>query len=260
MNLLPKPSLWVRLKAWCHLWTSPKHCYIQSSRWVPWLWAIALISFAVGTFGGLWIAPPDYQQGDYFRIIYVHVPTAIIAQSAYVMMALSVIVGLVWRLKLAYPVANALAVVGFVYTGLALVTGSIWGKPTWGTWWEWDGRMTSMLVLWFLYLGLVVVYRSFPRPELGYRVASVLTLVGVINLPIIKFSVDWWYSLHQPATFTLTEKPAMPFEMWWPLLVMLIGFYAFLGAVVLTRVQAVILNQSKDKAWPRQVLKLPKST
>ena len=199
-------------------------------------------------------APKDYQQGDSFRIIYLHVPSAILAQSCYMMMAVSAIVSLVWKMKLADIFISSAASVGAWFTFLALFTGAVWGKPTWGTWWVWDARLTAMLVLLFLYFGVISLQTAIEDKLLAAKATSILVLVGVVNIPIIKYSVEWWNTLHQPATFTLTEKPAMVVEMWLPLLIMVIGVYCFFTAVVLMRMRNEILLREKKTKWVNSLI------
>jgi len=234
---------------WLHGFTSPRTFYAVAGRCQPWLWALAILLLGAGTVWALLFAPADYQQGDSFRILYVHVPAAILAQSCFVLMAVAGAIFLVWRIKLADMVATVIAPFGAAMTGVALFSGSVWGVPTWGTWWVWDARLTSMLIQLFLYLGVIALRGAFASRDGGARAASLLTLVGVVNIPIIKYSVDWWNTLHQPATFTLTERPAMPAEMWLPLAVMVLGFYAYFVALTLTRTRSEILRREGRKRW-----------
>jgi heme exporter protein C len=238
---------------WFHKLGSPKWFYDISGRWLPWFGMLAALSLSCGIVWGLVFAPADYQQGNSFRIIYIHVPSAILAQSAYVMMAVAGAVGLIWKMKLADMVAKCIAPIGASMTFLALVTGSIWGKPTWGTWWVWDARLTSMLILLFLYFGVMALQSAISDRGQAAKASAVLALVGVVNIPIIKYSVEWWNTLHQPATFTLTEKPAMPVEMWLPLLIMVIGFYCFFTWALLLRTRIEILEREWRTAWVREL-------
>jgi heme exporter protein C len=232
-----------------HRLGSPRWFYETTASWLPWFAVLGGLLVGTGTVWGLAFAPPDYLQGNSFRIIYVHVPSAILAQSCYLLMAVCGVVLLVWRMKLADMVLAAAAPVGASFTFLALATGSIWGRPTWGTWWEWDARVTSMLILLFLYFGLIGLRRAIERPESAGRACAILAIVGVINIPIIKYSVDWWLTLHQPSTFTLTEKPAMPASMWVPLLLNVIGFYLLFGLMVLQRARVEILERERRTQW-----------
>lgn len=233
---------------------SPKGFYALSGPWLPWLWGGAVALLSVGTVWGLAFAPADYQQGDSFRIIYVHVPAAILAQSCFALLALCAAIFLVWRIKLADMVAAVAAPFGAAMTFAALFSGSVWGIPTWGTWWVWDARLTSMLILLFLYLGIIALRGAFASRDGGARAASILALVGVVNLPIIKYSVDWWNTLHQPATFSLTRAPAMPAEMWLPLLVMMLGFYLCFTATVIARTRSEILRRESRARWVRELV------
>ncbi|MFK4133662.1 heme ABC transporter permease [Pseudomonas luteola] len=237
-----------------HKLGSPKWFYEISSRWLPILaWAAACFVI-VGTVWGLVFAPQDYQQGNSFRIIYIHVPAAFLAQSGYLLLAIAGVVSLVWKMKLADVALKCAAPIGAWMTFVALVTGSIWGKPTWGAWWVWDARLTSMLILLFLYFGIIALGQAISNRESSAKACAVLAIVGVINLPIIKYSVEWWNTLHQPATFTLTEKPAMPIEMWLPLLIMVVGFYCFFGTVVLMRMRLEILRRESRTSWAKAVV------
>jgi heme exporter protein C len=244
---MPLKTLWHRMG-------SPKWLYQMSAPWVWVLGVFAGILLVTGTIWGLAFAPEDYQQGNSFRIIYIHVPTAIVSQSTYLLLGSAGLVLLVWRMKVADMVLATAVPFGMSMTALALFTGAVWGKPTWGTWWVWDARTTSMLVMLFLYFGLYALRQAIPRQETAGRACAVLALVGVINIPIIKYSVDWWLTLHQPATFKLTEAPAMPPEMWLPLAVNVIGIYALMGAVVLAGLRLEILRRERDTAWVRELV------
>ncbi|MBZ5487219.1 heme ABC transporter permease [Halomonas aquamarina] len=232
-----------------HKWGSPKWFYAMSARLQPWCWAAALMLIALGTVWGLGFAPADYQQGNSFRIIYVHVPAAFLAQSVFVSMAAASLVFMVWKIKVADMAATVMAPFGAVMTFVALFSGAVWGVPTWGTWWMWDARLTSMLILLFLYLGVIALRGAFASRDGGSKAASVLAMVGVINIPIIKYSVDWWFTLHQPSTFSVTSRPAMPVEMWLPLLIMVLGFYCFFIALTLMRTRSEILRREINKRW-----------
>ena len=202
-----------------------------------------------GIVWGLAYAPKDYLQGNSYRIIFIHVPTAFLAQSVYVMMAVAAVVTLVWRMKLADVFVKSVAPVGLVLTFLSLFTGAVWGKPTWGTWWVWDARLTSMLILLFLYGGVIALDRAINDEKSAARAVSVLVLVGVVNIPIIQYSVEWWNTLHQPSTFKLTEKPSMPAEMWVPLLLSVLGLYLLFGWLACLRMQTEILLREQRTRW-----------
>ncbi len=199
---------------------------------LPFLFTATLILFGAGLYYALFNSPPDYQQGNTVRIMYVHVPASYMATGAYLFLAIASAVFLIWKHPLAVMAAKAAAPIGLVFTGLALFTGSIWGKPMWGTWWVWDGRLTSVLVLFFLYLGYIAFWQVMEDRTKAARAASLLALVGVINLPIIKFSVDWWSTLHQPASIFKLDGPTVDGSMLTPLFIMM-GAYTFFFATVL---------------------------
>ncbi len=196
---------------------------------------------------GLWLAlvvsPPDYQQQETVRIMYVHVPAAWMALFIYTSMAIAAITGFVWKHIVAELYARAAAPVGAAFTLICLVTGALWGQPMWGTWWAWDARMTSVLVLFFLYIGYIVLVDAFDDPQRGINAGAILLIVGLVNIPIIKFSVDWWNTLHQPASLTRLDAPAIDASMLKPLLVMAFAFKMFFIAVVLLRLESEILRR-----------------
>jgi heme exporter protein C len=224
----------------------------MTSGWIPWLLGLSVILLVAGATWALVFVPEDYQQGNSVRIMYIHVPAAILAQSGYMMMAGAAAVYLIWRIKLADAAMQAIAPLGASITFLALVTGAIWGKPTWGTWWVWDARLTSTLVLFFLYVGIIALRSALEKQANAGRACAILALVGVVNLPIIKYSVEWWYTLHQPASFSLTEKPAMPAEMWMPLLFMVVAYYCFFFTAWLMRLRNEILIRERATEWVKQ--------
>ncbi len=234
---------------WFHKLGSPKWFYEISSLWLRGLSVAAILLILVGTAWGLAFAPPDYQQGNSFRIIYIHVPAAFLAQSCYLMMAVAGLVGLVWKMKLADVALQQAAPIGAWMTFIALLTGAVWGKPTWGAWWVWDARLTSMLILLFLYFGVIALGQAITNRDSAAKACAVLALVGAVNIPIIKYSVDWWNTLHQPATFTVTGKASMAPEMWLPLLLMVLGFYCFFGAVLLLRMRLEVLRREARTSW-----------
>jgi heme exporter protein C len=198
---------------------------------------------ALGLIWGLFLAPADWQQGDAVRIMYVHVPSAWLASAGYLGLAVCSVLSLVWRHPLADLAAVEIGPVGAGFTALCLLTGSIWGKPMWGAWWVWDARLTSVLVLFFLYLGHIALVRAFDNLERGYRSGAILALIGVVNLPIIKFSVDWWNTLHQPDTITLTGAPTMYVGMLLPLLFSALGFGLVFAAIVVARTRAAVMER-----------------
>lgn len=241
-------------KTWFYRMGSPKWFYEITGRWLPWFATAAVLLLSVGVVWALAFAPQDYQQGNSFRIIYIHVPAAILAQSIFFMMAITGGIGLIWKMKVADMVAKSCAPIGATMTFIALFTGAVWGKPTWGAWWVWDARLTSMLILLFLYFGVIALQSAFDSKQSAARASAILSLVGMVNIPIIKYSVEWWNTLHQPATFKLTEKPAMPMEMWLPLLIMVIGFYCFFATVLMMRTRNEILEREKRTQWVQGLL------
>ena len=237
-----------------HKLGSPKWFYGIASRLIPWLMASSLLLLAVGVTWGLLFAPPERWQGNSYRIIFIHVPSAFIAESCYIMMAVAGVVTLVWRMKLADVFVKAAAPIGAALCFLSLFTGAVWGKPTWGTWWVWDARLTSMLILLFLYFGVIALRAAIDDAQTAARAVAVLSLVGVVNIPIIKYSVEWWNTLHQKASFTITSKPAMPPEMYLPLLIMVLAFYLFFAWVICVRMQAEILDRERRTRWVRDIV------
>jgi heme exporter protein C len=240
---------------WFYRLASPPYVYRTAAALTPWLMTVAVIALVCGLIGGLGLAPPDYQQGDAFRIIYVHAPSAYMSLFCYSAMALAGAIGLIWRIKMSYALAAATAPVGTSFTLLALVTGSLWGRPMWGTYWAWDPRLTSELILLFLYAGVMSLRPAFEDPARGDRAAALLSIVGVVNVPIIHFSVQWWNSLHQGATIAKIGKSEIAWSMLWPLLTMLLGFMCFYGAVVCMRLRGEVLNRERQSAWVREAIK-----
>ena len=236
---------------WFHRWGSSPYVFRVGRRWQIGLGSIGATLLLIGWFWGLAIAPVDYQQGNSYRIIFLHVPVAFLAQSLYMGLAVAGVVLLVWKMKIADVAIQAGLPVGAVITFLALVTGAIWGKPTWGTYWVWDARLTSMLILLFLYLGAMALRPALPADVAGKAVA-LLVVVGVINIPIIKYSVEWWNTLHQGETLKLTERPAMPASMWMPLVVSILAFYCLAGYWVLKRLRTLLLVRESKASWARE--------
>jgi len=240
---------------WFYRLASPPYVYRVASAFTPWLLLGAGVAIAYGLIDGLAFAPRDYQQGDAFRIVYVHAPAAWLSLFAYTTMAIAGAIGLIWRIKMAHALSAAAAPIGASFTILALVTGSLWGKPMWGTYWAWDPRLTSELILLFLYFGVMSLRAAFEDPARGDRAAALLAIVGVVNVPIIHFSVQWWNSLHQGATVAKFGKPAMDASMLWPLLAMLLGFMLFFGAVLCMRLRGEVLNRERQASWVREAIK-----
>ncbi|MDR3416797.1 MAG: heme ABC transporter permease CcmC [Nevskia sp.] len=242
---------------WFHQLASPPTFYRFAEVLAPWLFGTSVMLLAVGLYGGLYVAPPDYQQGDAFRIIYVHVPAAALSLSVYTIMAVAGAIALIWRMKLAEVAVVAAAPVGASFTALALVTGMLWGKPMWGAYWVWDARLTSELVLLFLYVGVIGLNQSYADPRAGARACAWLALVGVVNVPIVHYSVTWWNSLHQGSTILSAEgmrNPKISGDMLWPLLLCLAGFYLFFGGVLLRRMQNEVLWRERNARWAQQAV------
>ncbi|HLI12192.1 MAG TPA: heme ABC transporter permease [Alphaproteobacteria bacterium] len=223
-----------------HRFANPNRFLKLAASLLPWCATGAGLLLAAGLYLALFASPPDYQQGEAVRIMYVHVPAAWMALLVYTVMAVASGMALVWRHPLADIIAQAASPIGATFTFLALATGSLWGKPMWGAWWVWDARLTSVLVLFFLYLGHIALSRAFDDPTRGAKAASVLALVGFVNIPIIHFSVVWWNTLHQPASVFRLGGPTIAPAMLWPLLVMALGFAFFFATVLLLRIRSEI--------------------
>ena len=239
---------------WLHKLASPPHFYRMAGRLMPWFAWPATLLIVAGLYGGLVLAPPDYQQGDAFRIIYVHAPSAWMSLMVYVTMAVSAAIGLVWRMKLAHAVAASCAPIGASFTFAALATGALWGQPMWGTWWVWDARLTSELILLFLYLGYIALRSAIDDPQRADRASAVLAIVGVINVPVIHYSVVWWNTLHQAPSVTKMAAPSISPAMLVPLLMMILGFTLCFVAMLLVRVRGEVLRRERNAEWIREVL------
>jgi heme exporter protein C len=226
-----------------HALANPKRFMDVAVRFEPWLWLAAAALIGTAIFVALFVVPPDYKQGETVRIMYVHVPSAWMSLFVYVFVAVASAVGLIFKHPLADVAAKAAAPVGAAFTFLTLVTGSLWGRPMWGTWWEWDARLTSVLVLFFLYLGYMALWRAIEDPTRAAKAAAVLAIVGIVNVPIIHFSVEWWRTLHQPASVFRLDGPTIHITMLWPLLVAAIGFMVLFAAVLLVRMRTEILER-----------------
>jgi heme exporter protein C len=244
-----------KLTYWFHKLGSPPSFYRFASVLRPWCIGLALVIGAIGLYGGLVMAPADYQQGDAYRIIFIHVPSAWMSLFIYGVMAVAAFVAVVWRMKMAEVVAMESAPIGAAFTFITLVTGSIWGKPMWGTWWTWDARLTSELVLLFIYLGIIGLYRAFEDRRQGARAASFLTLVGVVNLPIVHYSVVWWNTLHQGTTVSIFGKSHITEAMLWPLLTVMVATKLYYAASLFGRAKVDLLSLESGKAWVRDLLK-----
>ena len=224
-----------------HRFANPAQFLRLAAVLLPWTAIASVLLIGAGLYFGLFASPADYQQGETVRIMYVHVPSAWLAMACYSTMAIASAVGLIWKHPLADLTAKASAPVGAAFTILCLVTGSLWGRPMWGTWWAWDARLTSMAILLFLYLGYMALVNAFDDPNRGAKAAAILALAGTVNLPIIKFSVDWWNTLHQPASVTKLGMPSIDPSMLLPLLLMGVGFTALFMTLLLLRVRTEIV-------------------
>lgn len=211
----------------------------------PIAWAVAAMAFPLGLYLALIGSPPDYQQGETVRIMYVHVPAAWMAMAVYGFVATASAVALIWRHPLADLAALSASPLGAGFTLIALVTGSFWGRPMWGAWWAWDGRITSVLILFFFYLGHIALASAFDDRQRGQRAAAILALVGAVNLPIVKFSVDWWNTLHQPASLLRLDGPTIDPSMLWPLFVMALAYLAYFVALLLTGMESELLDAKR---------------
>lgn len=236
-----------------HRMASPPHFYRLADVMLPWLSAIFVLLVAGGLYGGLWLAPSDYQQGDSYRIIYIHVPAAWMSLFVYVVMAVAGAVGLVWRIKLANIVAISSAPIGASFTFITLVTGSLWGKPMWGTWWVWDARLTSELILLFLYLGVISLYGAIDDKRIASKAVAILALVGVVNIPIIHYSVDWWNTLHQGATIAKLGQPSIHPQMLLPLLLMATAFKFYYAIALLQAAKLQLLQSNSHSQWVQDI-------
>ncbi|MCU0758343.1 MAG: heme ABC transporter permease [Steroidobacteraceae bacterium] len=237
---------------WFHRLASPPHVYRIAGTLTPWFaWPAGLLIVAA-LYGGLVLAPPDYQQGDGFRIIYVHAPSAWLSLMIYSTMATAAAIGLIWRMKVAHAAAASCAAVGAWFTVVSLVTGMLWGKPMWGTYWVWDPRLTAQLILLFLYLGYMGLRAGIEDTARADKASAVLAIVGIVNVPIIRFSVEWWNSIHQAPSVMKMDRPSMPADMLVPLLMMLVGFTLYFVAVLLVRLRAEILRRERASSWVRE--------
>lgn len=236
-----------------HKLASPRHFYRISGQLIPWMGAVTLLCLLAGLYLGLWVAPPDYQQGQSYRIMFVHVPAAWMSMFVYVFMAVLSGIHLIWNMKLADVMVRSSATLGATFTALALATGSLWGKPMWGAWWVWDARLTSELILLFLYLGYMALVSAIEDHRTAARAGGILVLVGVVNIPIIHYSVEWWNTLHQGPTVTKFDKPSIHPSMLWPLLLMAVAFQLYYFTVVLMNARLELLEREKRAQWVREL-------
>ncbi len=251
----PASNVAASCRAWFYRMASPPYFYQFAARGSKWLGWTALCLFAAGIYGGLVIAPPDYQMGDSYRILYIHAPAAWMSLFVYAFMATAAGIGLIWHLKLADAVARACAPLGAVFTLCALITGALWGKPTWGAYWVWDARLTSELVLLFMYLGYIALGNAIEDRRTACRAAAVLALIGLVNLPIIHYSVEWWNTLHQGASVAKLGRPSMDNQMLIPLLIMFAAFKAYFFAAMLSRVRCELLERERRSQWVAEVVR-----
>jgi heme exporter protein C len=233
-------------------YASPANFYRLAGRMIPWFAVSAAILFIVGLYLGLFVAPADFQQGDVYRVIFIHVPAAWMGMFLYILMSFYAAVGWAFNARVSSMMASSLSITGAMFTFLSLVTGSLWGKPAWGTWWVWDARMTSTLILLFLYIGYIAMQSAIEDPRRADRAGAVLALVGVVNVPIIYFSVEWWNTLHQGATIRIVDDTTMAGSMLAPLLIMIAACWLYSVAVVLGRVRCVI--QEREQIATAEVL------
>ena len=229
--------------------SSPQNFYVLAGRLQPLFTALAVLLLSVGLWISFFVAPTDAQQGEGYRIIFVHVPASQMSMFIYLIMAAWAGVGLVFNTRLSSMMASALAPTGALFALLSLVTGALWGKPMWGAWWVWDARLTSELILLFLYLGFLALQSSIDDPRRADKACAVLALVGVVNVPIIYFSVKWWNTLHQGASVSMTKSPSMAAPMLWGMLIMVAAFWMYTVAVALARVRNIILERERHTEW-----------
>ncbi len=232
--------------------TAPPNFYVLAERLTPWLWGVAALFLVAGLYVGFFVAPPDYQQGNSYRIMFIHVPAAWMGMFLYLLMALYGAIFLIWRIKMADVMARAIAPTGALMTFLSLWTGALWGAPTWGTYWVWDARLTSTLILLFLFLGYIALHAASDDREKGGRAASLLAIIGAVNVPIIYFSVEWWYNLHQGVSVMRADGPSMAPSMLAALLLMTVAFWVYSAAIVLRRAQSETLSREARKEWAQQ--------
>ena len=238
-----------------HRLGSPKYFYNFSGKLMPWLAVPCVLLFVYGLYAGLIKAPPDYQQGEAYRIIFVHVPAAWMSLFVYVLMAVSAAASFIWRVKFAEITFISCAPIGAAFTFLALITGSLWGRPMWGSYWEWDDpRMTSELLLLFLYFGVIALYGAIEDKHVAARAAAILAMVGVINVIIVHYSVKWWSSIHQGPILEQIDKPSVHPSMFVPLIVMVFAFKFYFGLVLLMRSRNELLQRERNSRWVQELI------
>ena len=234
-------------------YSAPQTLYPLAGALIPWCAGVAIVFMVAGLYLGFFVAPTDFQQGEAYRIIFVHVPAAWMSMLLYVVMAAWAGLGLGLKARPSFMMAQAIAPTGALFTFLALLTGALWGKPTWGAWWVWDARLTSELILLFLYVGYIALQGAIEDRRMAARAGAVLATIGLINIPIIHFSVQWWSTLHQGPTITRFDAPAIHITMLIPLLIMALGFKLYYAAVVLVRMRCELLEAERNSAWVRQL-------
>jgi heme exporter protein C len=237
-----------------YYYASPSTFYPLAGKLIPWFAALALALTAAGLYISFFVAPTDFQQGEGYRIIFIHVPAAWMSMFIYVVMAFWSAIGLAWNTRLSFVMARALAPTGAMFTFVALWTGAFWGKPMWGAWWVWDARLTSELILFFLYVGVMALQAAIDDPRRSDRAGALLNLVGVINVPIIYFSVKWWNTLHQGSSVNLTRAPSMAHIMLWGMLIMALAAWMYAIAVALVRARSLLLERERQTDWVRTLL------
>jgi len=246
ISVRPRPGLF-----W---FSSPQTFFALAGRMTPWFFAIAVLLALIGVYIAFFVAPTDATQGESYRIIFIHVPAAWMSMFLYVVMAFWAAVGLIMNTRVSSMMASAIAPTGALMTVLALVTGSLWGRPTWGTYWVWDARLTSELVLLFLYLGFLALQAAIDDPRRADKAGAVLALVGVVNIPIIYFSVQWWNTLHQGSSVSLTRSPSMASTMLLGMLIMALAFWSYSIGAALHRVRTILLERERRAEWTRELL------
>lgn len=234
--------------------SSPASFYPLAGRLIPWFWILAAILIVIGLYLGFVVAPTDYKQGEAYRIMFIHVPAAWMSMFIYIVMAIYAGLALVLKTRLSTMMATAMAPTGAMFTFVALWTGALWGKPMWGAWWVWDARLTSELILLFLYIGYMSLYAAIDDPRRAARASGLLAIVGVVNVPVIYFSVKWWNTLHQGASISFGEAPTMAATMLAAMLVMALGFWMYTIAMVLMRVRCEILERERHSEWVQELV------
>lgn len=245
---------------WFHRLGSPRWFYEKTGRWLIWLAPLSIALLLLSLTWGLAFAPVDAKQGNSYRIIYIHMPAAVLSLAGYYLMAIAGGIGLIWKMKLPFMVMQSAAYIGAALTALTLITGSLWGYPTWGTFWEWDARNIFMLILLFLYLSIIMLSRVYPVRDAADKACAILALVGTVNVPIIYKSVDWWYSLHQPASIKFTGSSSIHPSMLYPLLVCVLAYYCFYTVSLILYTRQEILAREARTKWVAELVAPQKNT